>query len=60
MGVRGVAWIEPLRFQRWGAAPAGELADGRIRFDRLEIGRLDNDPNAPESGRIDFVLEGGL
>jgi hypothetical protein len=60
MAVRGVAWIEPLRFQRWGLPPQGELAAGRIRFDRLEIGRLDNNANAPESGRIDFVLEGGL
>ncbi len=60
MAVQGVAWIEPLRFQRWGVAPRGELAAGRIAFDRLEIARLDNDPNAPENGRIDFVMEGGL
>jgi hypothetical protein len=60
MAVQGVAWIEPLRFQRWGVAARGELAAGRIAFDRLEIARLDNDPNAPENGRIDFVMEGGL
>lgn len=60
MAVQGVAWLEPLRFQRWGVAPSGELAAGRIAFDRLEIARLDNDPNAPENGRIEFVMEGGL
>jgi hypothetical protein len=60
MAVQGVAWIEPLRFQRWGVPARGELTAGRIAFDRLEIARLDNDPNAPENGRIDFVMEGGL
>jgi len=60
MRVEGVAWIEPLRFQRWGVAARGELAAGRIDFDRLEIARLDNDPNAPENGRIEFVMEGSL
>lgn len=60
MAVPGVAWIEPLRLQRWGANPRGELAAGRITFHRLEIARLDNDPNAPENGRIEFVMEGGL
>lgn len=60
MAVQGVSWIEPLRFQRWGVAPQGEILEGRIRFDRLEIARLDNDPNRPENGRIAFVMQGGL
>ena len=47
------------RFQRWGERPRGELAAGRIALERLEIARLDNDPNAPENGRIEFLLEGG-
>ncbi len=47
------------RFQRWGQRPRGELAAGRIVFDRLEIARLDNDPNAPENGQIEFFMEGG-
>jgi hypothetical protein len=60
MGVPGVAYVTPTRFQRRGRNPAGELASGRIAMARLEIARLDNDPNAPENGRIRFdVDEGG-
>ncbi len=60
MGVPGVRWVEPVRFQRWGERPRGELAAGRITFDRLEIARLDNDPGAPENGKIEFDMQGGL
>jgi hypothetical protein len=60
MKVPGVEWIDTLRFQRWGQPPRAELADGRITFGRLEIPQLDNDPNAPENGKIEFVMEGGL
>lgn len=35
-------------------------AAGEIDFSRLEIARLDNDPNAPENGKIEFFMEGGL
>ena len=66
MQVPGVHWVDtddrppkPNRFQRWGQAPAGETAAGEIDFGRLEIARLDNDPNAPENGRIQFFMEGG-
>ena len=27
---------------------------------RLEVLRLDNDPNAPERGQIEFLMEGGV
>jgi hypothetical protein len=60
MGVPGVQSVSPTRFQRWGQEPAGELPAGRISFERLEIARLDNDANAPENGRIDLVMQGGL
>ena len=60
MQVPGVAYATPLRFHRLGLNPAGEIAEGRIAMARLEIGRLDNDPNAPENGRIRFdVTTGG-
>ena len=52
--------FDTLRFQRWGQPPHGELADGRITFGRLEIPQLDNDPNAAENGKIEFIMEGGL
>jgi hypothetical protein len=60
MEVPGVRWVEPTRFQRWGETSRGELAAGRITFDRLEIARLDNDPSAPENGKIEFEMQGGL
>jgi len=60
MKVPGVEWVDTLRFQRWGQPPRGELADGRITFGRLEIPQLDNDLNAPENGKIELIMEGGL
>lgn len=56
MAVTGVSHVEPLRFQRLGRAPAGEIEAGQIAMARLEIARLDNDPNAPEHGRIGFEV----
>lgn len=61
--VPGVDWItmkDGGRFQRWGCKARGELAEGMIRMERLEIARLDNDPNAPENGRIEFIVRGGV
>lgn len=60
MQVPGVAYATPLRFQRLGLNPAGEIAAGRIAMERLEIARLDNDTNAPENGRIRFDVTTGV
>jgi hypothetical protein len=67
MDVAGVQWVDlddtvakPNLFKRWGEPSRGELANGRIDMGRLEVVRLDNDPNAPENGRIEFVMGGGL
>jgi hypothetical protein len=60
MEVPGVAWVKPTRFQRWGQETHGELDDSRITFDRFEIARLDNDPNEPENGKIEFDVRGGI
>jgi predicted phage baseplate assembly protein len=67
MSVDGVAWVDteegpdkPNRFQRWGRPAAGERAAGRIPMGRLEVARCDSDPDEPENGRIEFVMEGGL
>lgn len=66
MEIPGVSWVDtrggggsPHRFQRWGRPPAGELDAGILPLARLEIARLDNDPNAPENGRIQFLMKGG-
>jgi predicted phage baseplate assembly protein len=67
MRVPGVAWVDaddtfpkPNRFKRWGQVSRGEVADSRIALGRLEIARLDNDPNRPENGKIEFFLQGGM
>jgi hypothetical protein len=59
MAVTGVAYVTPLRFQRLGRDAAGEIDAGRIDIARLEIARLDNDPSAPELGRLRFDVETG-
>ncbi len=53
----GVAWVEPLRFQRWGEPPRGELAAGRIEVGPLEIVRVESRPGAPQLGSITFRME---
>jgi hypothetical protein len=67
MEVPGVHWVDtddtppkPNHFRRWGRPSSGETAAGEIDFARLEIARLDNDPNQPENGKIAFFLDGGL
>lgn len=60
MQVEGVQAATVTRFQRQGATSQQALAAGVIRFDRLEIARLDNLPSLPENGRIEFSMEGGL
>jgi predicted phage baseplate assembly protein len=67
MQVPGVHWVDtddtpskPNHFLRWGQASHGETAAGEIDMAPLEIVRLDNDPNFPENGKIEFFLEGGL
>jgi hypothetical protein len=66
MAVPGVRWVDtaesagsPNRFRRWGLPSQGERDAGRIPISRLEVARCDSDPDRPENGRIDFVLEGG-
>lgn len=65
MGVAGVSWIDASdkkghHFNRWGKTSKSEIQKGIILLGRLEIARLDNDPNAPENGKIEFIMEGGL
>ncbi len=67
MRVPGVNWVDlddtppkPNLFQRWGRPAAGEVAAGQISMDQLEVARLDNDPNAPENGKLEFFMEGGM
>ncbi len=59
MEVHGVNWVDVTIFQRWGKEPDDELAKAKIEFGRLEIPQLDDDPNAPENGRLIVTMEGG-
>ncbi len=60
MNVAGVASVEALTFQRFGKVTNNEIEDARLVPASLEIIQLDNDPNFPEHGRINFEMHGGL
>ena len=57
--VPGVASVDIKRFQRQDHPTNEHLESGRLTLDRLEIARLDNDPNFPERGRFLLRLRGG-
>ena len=59
MAVEGVDSASVTQFHRWGKLPANELQLGYIATDRLEILRLDNDPNFPENGALRLNIGGG-
>jgi hypothetical protein len=56
----GVASVEVQRFQRWGKTANQELENGELKPAALEIVLLQNDPNFPENGKIDFQMEAGI
>ena len=60
MQVVGVSRVDILRFGRLGQPSDVDLENAVISIKRLEIARLDNDPDKPENGRIEFDLRGGL
>lgn len=56
MAVEGVESVRFATFRRQGKPDKGTaLEQGRILLDRLEIARLDNDPNFPEHGTFRVV-----
>ena len=55
----GVASVEVTTFQRQGLPETSGLANGSLALNRLEIARLDNDPNFAERGRFTLNLGGG-
>ncbi|MCZ4312674.1 putative baseplate assembly protein [Comamonadaceae bacterium G21597-S1] len=57
--VPGVDSVQVTRFQRQGQEDPAPLADGFMPLGRLEIARLDNDPNYPEHGVLRLNLHGG-
>lgn len=59
-GVEGVRYVAVKRFTRFGSGGAfAGLDGGELSVGRLEIARLDNNPNFPENGVLRLTLEGG-
>lgn len=57
--VDGVVSVEATRFHRFGRAAGDELAEGVLPVADVEVVRLDDDPDAPEHGRLTLTLTGG-
>jgi len=57
--VPGVEAVSVLKFERLGAPDPAAIRNGVIAIGRLEIARLDNDPNFQERGRLQLVGGGG-
>jgi Baseplate J-like protein len=58
-GVKGVASVNITAFQRQGLPETSGLTNGFLTMHRLEIARLDNDPNFAERGIFKLDLGGG-
>jgi predicted phage baseplate assembly protein len=56
--IKGVRFVEFEKFQRLGKADK-ELEEEVIKVGQFEIIQLENDPNFPEKGKIEFIMEGG-
>lgn len=57
--VDGVDSVEITKFVRQGGEGDAALQAGKLELNRLEIARLDNDPNFPERGVFRPTLKGG-
>jgi hypothetical protein len=57
--VQGVDSIDITKFQRQGIDSNDAIDTGRLEIQRLEIARLDNDPNFPERGVFHLTMKGG-
>ena len=60
MQVEGVGSVSLKTFKRLGRIAAQEISKGVLQPASDEIIRLDNDPNFPEKGKINFIMLGGL
>jgi predicted phage baseplate assembly protein len=60
LSVAGVETVDVTRFQRWGRVAKQELEQGVLLPGLTEVIRLDNDPNFPENGKLEIVVQGGL
>jgi hypothetical protein len=57
--VEGVANVSVTQLQRRFETPADEIEKGILSLNLMEIAQLDNDPNFPEHGKLQFDMNGG-
>jgi predicted phage baseplate assembly protein len=57
--VQGIDSVELTKFQRQGIDSTEAIDAGQLSLERLEIARLDNDPNFPERGVFNLIMRGG-
>jgi len=57
--VTGVESVHVLKFERQGQPSDEALKSGRLNIGRLEIARLNSDPNFPEHGVFNLKMGGG-
>jgi hypothetical protein len=57
--VAGVDSVEITKFQRRGVDSDAALRSGKLEMARLEVAQLENDPDFPERGVIQFEMRGG-
>lgn len=59
MAVPGVEAAKVTRLKRQHEPDSGALDSGLLAFGPMEVPQLDNDPDAPENGRLTLILRGG-
>jgi hypothetical protein len=59
MTIDGVAAVQLTRFQRRDRPGRTALDSGVLAIGRLEVARLENNPDFPERGTFDFTVRGG-
>lgn len=57
--IPGVRWARVLRFRRQDAPETEAVDTGELPLNRLEVARMDDDPNHPERGSLRLRMEGG-
>ena len=57
--VQGVDSLKITKLLRQGDTNNDAVANGRLLLGRREIARLDNDPNFPEHGVLNLIMNGG-
>jgi hypothetical protein len=55
----GITSVKINKFQRQGGPDDGAADSGELKMGRLEIACLDNDPNFPDRGTLNLIMEGG-